>query len=153
MVPNASILVNRQDSEINLLLVSHQTGVYFPKGTEMSRYSTNEINAVALALDTRPRKLLDGRHQQRHSTSTYAKPNKSVLRRPLEVGLRPRGGLARENRETGQDAELARKYHWTELRMEWFHKELHKLIKRCNTDTQAMQFLESHHPKLNTACL
>ena len=86
MVPNASILVNRQDSEINLVLVSHQTGVYFPKGTEMSRYSTNEINAVALALDTRPRKLLDGRHQQRHSTSTYAKPNKSVLRRPLKSG-------------------------------------------------------------------
>jgi len=31
---------------------------YFPKGTDMSRYSANEINAVALALNTRPRKTL-----------------------------------------------------------------------------------------------
>jgi len=34
---------------------------YFPKGTDMSRYSTNEINAVALALNTRPRKTLGWR--------------------------------------------------------------------------------------------
>jgi len=31
---------------------------YFPKGTDMSRYSANEINAVALALNTRPRETL-----------------------------------------------------------------------------------------------
>ena len=31
---------------------------YFPKGTDMSRYGANEINAVALALNTRPRKTL-----------------------------------------------------------------------------------------------
>jgi IS30 family transposase len=34
---------------------------YFPKGTDMSRYSANEINAVALALNTRPRKTLGWR--------------------------------------------------------------------------------------------
>jgi IS30 family transposase len=34
---------------------------YFPKGTDMSRYSANEINAVALTLSTRPRKTLGWR--------------------------------------------------------------------------------------------
>ena len=31
---------------------------YFPKGTDLSRHSRNELNAVALALNTRPRKTL-----------------------------------------------------------------------------------------------
>ena len=32
---------------------------YFPKGTDLSRYSRAELDAVALALNTRPRKTLD----------------------------------------------------------------------------------------------
>ena len=32
---------------------------YFPKGTDLSRWSADEINAVAHALNSRPRKTLD----------------------------------------------------------------------------------------------
>jgi IS30 family transposase len=32
---------------------------YFPKGTDLSRHSRDELNAVALALNTRPRKTLE----------------------------------------------------------------------------------------------
>jgi IS30 family transposase len=32
---------------------------YFPKGTDLSRYSRDELDAVALALNTRPRKTLE----------------------------------------------------------------------------------------------
>jgi IS30 family transposase len=32
---------------------------YFPKGTDLSRHGTEELSAVAHALDTRPRKTLD----------------------------------------------------------------------------------------------
>ena len=31
---------------------------YFPKGTELSRHSSEDLDAVALALNTRPRKTL-----------------------------------------------------------------------------------------------
>ena len=34
---------------------------YFPKGTDLSVYSANEIAAVATALNTRPRKTLEWR--------------------------------------------------------------------------------------------
>lgn len=34
---------------------------YFPKGTDLSAYRVSELNAVALALNTRPRKTLDWR--------------------------------------------------------------------------------------------
>lgn len=32
---------------------------YFPNGTDLSVYSQNDLDAVALRLDTRPRKTLD----------------------------------------------------------------------------------------------
>ncbi len=34
---------------------------YFPKGTDLSAYCASELNAVALALNTRPRKTLGWR--------------------------------------------------------------------------------------------
>src|SRR5262249_7917135 len=34
---------------------------YFPKGTDLSRHSLTSLNAVALALNTRPRKTLGWR--------------------------------------------------------------------------------------------
>ncbi|MBA8924814.1 IS30 family transposase [Kutzneria viridogrisea] len=32
---------------------------YFPKGTDLSRWSRDELDAVAAALNSRPRKTLD----------------------------------------------------------------------------------------------
>ncbi|HEX7104639.1 MAG TPA: IS30 family transposase, partial [Acidothermaceae bacterium] len=34
---------------------------YFPKGTDLSRWSADDLAAVALALNNRPRKVLDWR--------------------------------------------------------------------------------------------
>jgi IS30 family transposase len=34
---------------------------YFPKGTDLSRWTADEINAVAATLNSRPRKTLDWR--------------------------------------------------------------------------------------------
>ena len=36
---------------------------YFPKGTDLAAHSATELNAVALALNTRPRKTLGWRTQ------------------------------------------------------------------------------------------
>ena len=47
---------------------------YFPKGTDLSRYSRNDLEAVAAALNSRPRKTLDWRTPaealQNHLSST-----------------------------------------------------------------------------------
>jgi IS30 family transposase len=43
---------------------------YFPKGTDLSRHSTGELEAVAHAVNTRPRRRSDGRHPQKSSTSS-----------------------------------------------------------------------------------
>ena len=32
---------------------------YFPKGTDLSRWSAEDLEAVALAVNNRPRKILD----------------------------------------------------------------------------------------------
>jgi hypothetical protein len=51
---------------------------YFPKGTDLSMRSVEEIAAVAAALNSRPRKTLDWK------TPAEALPTKAVLRRSLE---------------------------------------------------------------------
>ena len=57
---------------------------YFPKGTDLSRWTPDDLAAVAHALNTRPRKRLGWRPPLRHSTSTYTCCKQAVLRRPVE---------------------------------------------------------------------
>ena len=44
---------------------------YFPKGTDLSRWTADDIAAVAHALNTRPRKPSAGRPRPKPSTSIY----------------------------------------------------------------------------------
>lgn len=67
-----------------LCLVNGLLRQYFPKGTDLSRWSAEEIEAVVHALNTRPRKTLVGGPRPRHSTSSYSCSNKPVLQRPVE---------------------------------------------------------------------
>ena len=57
---------------------------YFPKGTDLSRWSAEEIEAVAATINNRPARSSTGRHQPKPSTNTYALFNKPVLRPPIE---------------------------------------------------------------------
>ena len=59
---------------------------YFPKGTDLSSWAADELEAVAAALNGRPRKPSDGRLPPRPSTSTYTPPSKAVLPRSIESG-------------------------------------------------------------------
>jgi transposase, IS30 family len=59
---------------------------YFPKGTDLSRWSREEIEAIAGALNARPRKTLSWKTPPKPSTSSYCYSNKAVLPRPLEPG-------------------------------------------------------------------
>jgi IS30 family transposase len=43
---------------------------YFPKGTDLSRWTAEEIDAVATTLNGRPRKTLGWKTQPKHSTSS-----------------------------------------------------------------------------------
>ena len=61
---------------------------YFPKGTDLSRWDSEEIDAVATALNNRPRKTLNWRkHPPKPSTTIYYRSNQPVLRPPIEPGL------------------------------------------------------------------
>ena len=61
---------------------------YFPRGTDLARWSADELEAVAAALNSRPRKTLDWRDSGGSTrTSIYNQVNKPVLRRPVEPGL------------------------------------------------------------------
>jgi IS30 family transposase len=53
---------------------------YFPKGTDLSRWTADDIEAVAAALNGGPRTSLDGRPPPRHSTNTYSRLNKPAAR-------------------------------------------------------------------------
>ena len=57
---------------------------YFPKGTDLSAHSAEEIAAVAAALNARPRKTLGWKTPAEHLTSGCRRSTKSVLRRPFE---------------------------------------------------------------------
>ena len=57
---------------------------YFPKGTDLSRWSEQEIQVVALTLNNRPRKIL-GWKTPTEVLNDYLNPlNNPVLRRPVE---------------------------------------------------------------------
>jgi hypothetical protein len=58
---------------------------YFPKGTDLSRHSRDDLEADAAALNGRPRKTLGWKTRPKPSTNFYALPDKAVLRRPLEL--------------------------------------------------------------------
>ena len=66
---------------------------YFPKGTDLSRWSAEEIEAVAHASTPDPAKPSAGRHRPKPSTNTYDRSNKPVLRPPIESGLRSAIGV------------------------------------------------------------
>jgi hypothetical protein len=57
---------------------------YFPKGTDLSRWTAEEINAIAHALNSRPRKHSAGGLPPKPSTNIYDLFNRPVLRRPVE---------------------------------------------------------------------
>ena len=65
---------------------------YFPKGTDLTRWNSEEIEAVA-ARSTRGRaRPSDGRHLPKLSTNTYALCNQPVLLRSIEPGQCPSNG-------------------------------------------------------------
>ena len=76
---------------------------YFPKGTNLSRWSAEEIEAVAHTLNNRPARRSDGRHPPKLSTNIYTRYNRFVLRRFVEPGGRSgrfRIGTRRRRRDT-----------------------------------------------------
>jgi IS30 family transposase len=58
---------------------------YFPKGTDLARWSAEDLEAVALAINNRPRKILGWKTPARYSASSYARYNSPVLQRPVEL--------------------------------------------------------------------
>src|SRR5690606_31097440 len=61
---------------------------YFPKGTDLSTYSNDELDAVALRSTLDHVKRLAGEHRPKHWMNFYARPKQEVLRRPVEPRLR-----------------------------------------------------------------
>ena len=62
---------------------------YFPKGTDLSRWTADDLDAVAHALNTRPRKTLGWKTPAEALTNTYAYSNKPVLHDRLNPPLVP----------------------------------------------------------------
>jgi hypothetical protein len=85
---------------------------YFPKGTDLSRHSRDEPEAVAAALNSRPRETLGWRTPAEPSTIFYAPVNTAALRRPLEPALHTAVAVVDEPGEvlalTGPDRHIQR---------------------------------------------
>src|SRR5690606_1788465 len=60
---------------------------YFPKGTDLSKHSAEDLAAVAAALNSRPPRHSDKEHQPKPSTTSYSRFRPPVLRRPVESAL------------------------------------------------------------------
>jgi len=84
---------------------------YFPKGTDLSRWSANELDAVANALNTRPRKTLNGSRRQKRLMNIYDPSNKPALQRPVEPKLYPYVHYSeqREHREADDPPSMSRR--------------------------------------------
>ena len=57
---------------------------YFPKGTDLSMHSADEIAAVAAALNSRPRKTLDWKTPANRLTGYFYQPRRIALRRTFK---------------------------------------------------------------------
>ena len=68
---------------------------YFPKGTDLSRWSAGDLEAVALAINNRPRKIFGWKTPPKSSTSSYTHFNHPVLHRPVELAQYTSGEFAR----------------------------------------------------------
>lgn len=60
---------------------------YFPKGTDLSMHSAEEIAAVAAALNAGPERRSTGKRPQKRLTSGFHRPTKTALRRPFKSAL------------------------------------------------------------------
>ena len=58
---------------------------YFPKGTDLSLHTPDDLTTVAAALNGRPRKTLDWKTPAKPSTSYYNQLEQPVLLRPVEL--------------------------------------------------------------------
>lgn len=58
---------------------------YFPKGTDLSRWSAEDLEAVALALNNRPRKIPRLEDPGKSLRDNYIRFNSPVLHRPIEL--------------------------------------------------------------------
>ena len=81
---------------------------YFPKGTDLSRWSTEETQAVAHALNTGPERHSVGRLRPKPSTSTYCCSNKPVLLPPVESGQFRSHAFVRALREADLNGSMGR---------------------------------------------
>ena len=62
---------------------------YFPKGTDLSWHTSDALDAVAHAVNTRPRKTWAGRRPLKPATDCSQTFISRVLRRPVDPALRP----------------------------------------------------------------
>jgi len=56
---------------------------YFPKGNDLAKHTRDELDAVAAALNSRPRKTLDGRHLRGHDDCLRSLKYGNVATTPL----------------------------------------------------------------------
>jgi hypothetical protein len=63
---------------------------YFPKCTDLSRHSIDELAAVTAALNS-PARHSAGEHQPKPSTITYYRFNRAVLRLSNDQGVHDQG--------------------------------------------------------------